>query len=624
MESKALDTKNDPLLSIALSYIAAGFQTHPCKPKEKAPKISNWSKRTLSLKEFLKAYTPGDNLGVVMGTTSKMVCVDIDPRNGGLEWYKSMESDLGNPLIEITGSGGLHLYYKIPEGLKVLSKTAFAPGVDILSDGHQVVTAPSIHASGKPYTFKDSFFTLLDVATHADFLPAWIAQALKPPKALEPSEAFKYPNPTQDPSLPDMERALAALRRFPEAIEGQGGDLQTLKAASLLRGYGLTPKTALKLMQEFYNPRCKPSWSIPDLKTKVLNAYKYADRPAGEYLAENQFIEESPPPPKKDNGKENRGNGVKGVVSVSFDNFISEVFPPRQHLIGPFVKQGLSMVYAPPGVGKTHFCLGIAFAVASGGSFLKWQAEDRAKVLYIDGELPAYVLQERLIPLAATLNGEKIHFDIITPDTQPDGVMPDLSTQEGQDAIAPHVAAADFIVIDNISTLVRSGKENEAESWIPVQLWALSLRKASKSVVFVHHSGKGEGASPRGTSKREDVLDLIIGLSHPKDYEADQGCVFEVKFRKARNFRTPSEIKSFQAKYTKTEFGPPSWNWEGLEERNADKIERLLSDGTSQKEIAETLGVSRSYVARVARSIQPEKSDKGAKGFKRFSDDENF
>ena len=46
------------------------------------------------------------------------------------------------------------------------------------------------------------------------------------------------------------------------------------------------------------------------------------------------------------------------------------------------------MVYAKRGVGKTHFALGVAYAVAAGAKFLSWQAETPRKVLYIDGEMP--------------------------------------------------------------------------------------------------------------------------------------------------------------------------------------------------------------------------------------------
>jgi hypothetical protein len=74
----------------------------------------------------------------------------------------------------------------------------------------------------------------------------------------------------------------------------------------------------------------------------------------------------------------------------------------------------------------------------------------------------------------------------------------------------------DLIVLDNLSTLVRSGRENESESWLPVQEWALQLRKRGKSILFVHHAGKT--GQQRGTSKKEDVLDTVISLKRPKDY----------------------------------------------------------------------------------------------------------
>ena len=109
--------------------------------------------------------------------------------------------------------------------------------------------------------------------------------------------------------------------------------------------------------------------------------------------------------------------------------------------------------------------------------------------------------------------------------------MPDLSTLEGQTAVnamlTPETA---LIVVDNISCLCRSGRENEAESWLPVQGWALRQRAAGRAVLFIHHSGKN--GEQRGASKREDILDTVIKLKRPVDYEPSQGAVFELIFRK--------------------------------------------------------------------------------------------
>ena len=65
-----------------------------------------------------------------------------------------------------------------------------------------------------------------------------------------------------------------------------------------------------------------------------------------------------------------------------------------------------------------------------------------------------------------------------------------------------------------------------------MQGWLLKLRRLGKTVLLIHHSGRGENA--RGTSKREDVLDTVIQLKQPEDYDIEQGARFEVHLTKAR------------------------------------------------------------------------------------------
>ena len=54
---------------------------------------------------------------------------------------------------------------------------------------------------------------------------------------------------------------------------------------------------------------------------------------------------------------------------------------------------GLSVLTAA-GIGQGFFALGMAWAVASGGSFLGWRAPRSQRVLHVDGELAE--LRERL------------------------------------------------------------------------------------------------------------------------------------------------------------------------------------------------------------------------------------
>src|ERR1700722_20157869 len=85
-----------------------------------------------------------------------------------------------------------------------------------------------------------------------------------------------------------------------------------------------------------------------------------------------------------------------GLKLVSLEEFLILKLPKREILLSPFLPtQGLGLLYAKRGVGKTHVAMVIAYVVATGGSFLKWFAPVPRKVVYIDGEMPAVSMQER-------------------------------------------------------------------------------------------------------------------------------------------------------------------------------------------------------------------------------------
>lgn len=83
------------------------------------------------------------------------------------------------------------------------------------------------------------------------------------------------------------------------------------------------------------------------------------------------------------------------------------------------------MIYAPRGVGKTFIALGIANAVVNGTSFLKWQANKPRGVLYLDGEMPAPQMQERLKMMLKTDSEQaSAPFKLLTPDMQEAAMRP--------------------------------------------------------------------------------------------------------------------------------------------------------------------------------------------------------
>lgn len=124
----------------------------------------------------------------------------------------------------------------------------------------------------------------------------------------------------------------------------------------------------------------------------------------------------------------------RGLNPMTIEQLIKHKFEPLDHLLAPWLQtQGLTMIHAPRGVGKTHVSIGVACAVAAGASFLKWQAPCPRRVLFIDGEMAGVALQDRFARTMATMNAEidPINLQIVGSDLEPDG-LPDLASEAGQ------------------------------------------------------------------------------------------------------------------------------------------------------------------------------------------------
>ena len=80
--------------------------------------------------------------------------------------------------------------------------------------------------------------------------------------------------------------------------------------------------------------------------------------------------------------------------------------------------------------------------------------------------MPATSMQSRLTALVSGMAVPPLALEnmaLITPDLQP-CPMPDLSTVGGQMMLEPFLKGVDMVVLDNIATLCRTGKENESQS----------------------------------------------------------------------------------------------------------------------------------------------------------------
>ena len=291
-----------------------------------------------------------------------------------------------------------------------------------------------------------------------------------------------------------------------------------------------------------------------------------------------------------------------GLISFSLCDFMQVDFPDRGFLLSPIIhEQGLTLLYAYRGVGKTLLALASALSVASGSKLFHWTCIEPRGVLYIDGEMSAQALQERLRFLArgAGINVQETLLQIITPDTQAHP-MPNLALESGQRLVEPHLEGVSLVIVDNLACLCSMGKENEAESWTPVQRWLLNLKRRGISALIVHHAGKS--GEQRGTSAREDVMDTVVALKHPEDYQPEEGARFEVHIKKSRNV-AGSMVAPFEAQLRQ---GEESflWSQSPIHDPQMEEVRALSEQNFSIRAITEKTGIPRTTVHRLLQKAQ--------------------
>lgn len=100
------------------------------------------------------------------------------------------------------------------------------------------------------------------------------------------------------------------------------------------------------------------------------------------------------------------------------------------------------------------------------------------------------------------------------------------------------------------------------------------------------------------------MLDTVLLLKRPVDYNTDQGAVFEVHFEKARGLYG-DDVTPIEARLSDIT-GVLSWDWRTVEATTYDRVVSLLQDGLTQKEIADELTLNKSTVSRHTKRAKAE------------------
>lgn len=167
----------------AIEYIARGWSVLPILPGQKRPATEHGKDDACSDREVVDEWFRADGTNVgIHASRSGIVIVDIDPRNGGIEQFESLSTELGelppSPTAN-TGGGGVHHLFKEPvfDELRYEMRAKLRKGVDLIRGNNYIVAPPSVHPSGGTYSWRPG---MSPADVELPVLPsAWLELALR-------------------------------------------------------------------------------------------------------------------------------------------------------------------------------------------------------------------------------------------------------------------------------------------------------------------------------------------------------------------------------------------------------------------------------------------------------------
>jgi hypothetical protein len=193
-------------------------------------------------------------------------------------------------------------------------------------------------------------------------------------------------------------------------------------------------------------------------------------------------------------------------ILINWQTFWTQDFPAEDWLIKPIIPRNqLVSIFAPGGTGKSLLALYLAAGLATGRNMF---GEDNQpiSVLYMDYEMQQAQLYERLTAMGYNNKSdlEQLHYASLPP-------IGSLDTPEGAKQICDlaRQCQAQLVIIDTFSRAVE-GAENDADTVRNFYRWtAVNLKAEHRSLLRIDHAGKELSKGARGTSAKNDDVDLV-------------------------------------------------------------------------------------------------------------------
>lgn len=505
-----------PTLEDALGLVESGWAIFPLLPDGKTPlkHTRGHCDATTNPDQIIAWHGVCSELNWGIAVPDGLCVLDFDPRNGCEPTFREfVELGLPDTLTVETGGGGLHLWYKIPEGWALPGKPG--QGVDCKQLGGFVVAPPSTHESGYTYQWVD---TSVPIAEAPEWLVArgWVRYE-RAVVVIEEDERT-LPDEVLDEVVQQIEPHYVQGVKHPMA-KNLGGWLKQ-------RGFSAADVAYVVSQLPSTNPAARVEGAVAAFG--IVKEYGWHELKAmlGEESA--NALDACTPHPRHEAEQailsraeqlaESRNRNTPTIVVDNYEGpdfeewDLTEEIPPLSYVV-PGLELGgpgrPNMIVGYSNSGKTTITQALALAIAMGLLAFGRFPVRRTKVLHLDYEA-GIVARENYVRLCRALNCpiESTRGHLFAGSAH---VYLDAPDAEARLAALILAKGAGFVVVDTMRAAGGAFDENKAEIAIPLYMLERVSRACGCTIVILHHENKPDGVHTREAKHRISGHNAIHG-----------------------------------------------------------------------------------------------------------------
>lgn len=430
------------------------------------------------------------NLGIATGSISNLLVLDLDSYKTNFD--KQLVESFCLPItpVQNTASGGRQYFFKLPSGVVIKNAVCIGSkdsGIDIRADGGMVIVAPSETDYGT-YSWEIS--------------PEDEPLAEVPPILLELLTKQSEGGTKAKSKLSDL-----------VGLNEGGGRNNAIAAFS---GMLLASTASERWDSEVWpavlaiNATYKPPLESEEVES-VYESIKRSER------AKRQGLGTANAPVTK----------VPYALAISHAELIIKEFPSARYTIDPFFEQGtMNMVSAPPNTWKSWLLFLFAYHISTGTPVFGEFKTEKAKVMIVNEEDSARLVQDRLRLLDVTEADLPIYYRIAQGSK--------LSVEFVEDLIAEAKEKQVGVIMFDSLRAIHDADENDSTTMQMVMDLLKKIVRENITVIFTHHHRKkgmfsknDDSESSRGSSGINAAISGHISLTEKNDEDGSKRLVIK-------------------------------------------------------------------------------------------------